>query len=145
MPYPLHAFLGGNSGIEFMDQKSIFLPQQDLLFLYMSIIINLYILYTNYEVIQVNLGQDYLGSSYYEFFLNWKSQGRFVFIFYLVHLGISCLLCVRDILNSRAADEIEPLEIPGKHSFRLVAGHKSLFLSLFIYIYILYYILICLV
>ena len=116
-PY-FHAFLGGSSGVSFLD-KNRFFPDQRKVFLYMSLLVNLYWLYIDFQEHEIGHGRDYIGGGLWRKFENWEHQHFLIIIFFGTHFGIACLLLMRDVLNSRAADEMEPIELPGM-SFAIV-------------------------
>jgi hypothetical protein len=91
----LHAFLGGSSGWSVLDGKRSPVPDQRKVFLYMSIVINVYMIYTDYGSYQEDLGQDYLAGGWFRRFLDWREHQRLLLIVYASHFGIACLLFSR--------------------------------------------------
>jgi hypothetical protein len=109
-----HAFLGGSSGIDIIDNNRFF-PSQRKVFLFMSMTINLYWIYTDFAEHEVAHNRDYMGGELWRQFERWENEHIMLTAFFGTHFGIACLLFLRDILNSRAADEMEPVLLPGQY------------------------------
>ena len=71
-------------------------------------------MYTDFQDHEEDRGLDYIGGNLYRKFLNWRGHDLCLIIFYGAHFGIACLLFFREVLNSRAADELDSLVVADK-------------------------------
>jgi hypothetical protein len=135
-PY-LHVFFGGRSNFhifgEKYNEKSII--QQEKLFLYMTLVINIYIVYVDYANTS---DKGYAGESWFNDILNWEHFHYFELSFFSVQFGLACLMCIRSLLNSRAADELRIDSIMLLDIFRPFEVLSWMFSSLLGMVYILF-------
>jgi len=104
-PY-LHVFFGGRSSFEIFDNRKSLL-QQEKMFLYMTLVINIYTIYNDYVYTSVG---SYAGETWFSEIIAWDHFNDFELSFLSVHFGLACLMCIRTLLNSRAADDLEDIK-----------------------------------
>lgn len=134
-PY-LHVFFGGRSNFRIFGEKynEKSLIQQEKLFLYMTLVINIYIVYLDYANTSY---EGYAGESWFNDILNWDNFHYFELSFFSVQFGLACLMCIRSLLNSRAADELKIDSILLLDIFRPLEIFSWIFSSLLGMVYIL--------
>ena len=82
--------------------------EQGKIFLYMTLVINIWIVYVDYEDSVGGGGPE----TWYQIMLAWPYFDNLLKSFFGVQAGIACLMCARELLNSRVADDLESVELP---------------------------------
>ena len=119
----LHALFGGKSlGGQFGLKKII--PPQRVLFFLITLFFNIYYSYESYYEYEGRISNltdqqisDIMFPKFVNFFWFWEFRKLSILIIASVHFGLACSLALRNILNSRATENLKDI-IPGRTFFK---------------------------